>query len=76
MQQGEKFSFPKNKIRVLLLEGIHKAAGEAFRADGYEGELAGGGFLGLGAVLVCSPLVLTKSGSGGVQGHLLKGGAD
>lgn len=30
-------SFPKNKIKVLLLEGIHKAAADAFRADGYQG---------------------------------------
>jgi hypothetical protein len=35
---ADKFSFPKSKIRVLLLEGIHKAAGDAFRADGYQGE--------------------------------------
>ena len=30
-----KNSLDKNKIKILLLEGIHKSAVEAFRADGY-----------------------------------------
>lgn len=31
----KKFSLDKNKIRVLLLEGIHKSAVDAFKAEGY-----------------------------------------
>ncbi len=32
----KKLSFNKAKIHVLLLEGVHPSAVEAFRADGYE----------------------------------------
>jgi D-3-phosphoglycerate dehydrogenase / 2-oxoglutarate reductase len=32
-----KTSLDKNKIKILLLEGIHASAVEAFRADGYTG---------------------------------------
>jgi D-3-phosphoglycerate dehydrogenase / 2-oxoglutarate reductase len=32
---SEQYSFPKEKIKVLLLEGIHPAAEETFRAAGY-----------------------------------------
>jgi D-3-phosphoglycerate dehydrogenase len=31
----KKYSFPKEKIRILLLEGIHAAAGERFSQAGY-----------------------------------------
>ncbi|BBM83828.1 phosphoglycerate dehydrogenase [Candidatus Uabimicrobium amorphum] len=37
-----KFSFPKNKIKVLLLEGIHPDAAEKLRAEGYPVELISG----------------------------------
>ncbi len=30
-----KTSLDKNKIKILLLEGVHPSALEAFRADGY-----------------------------------------
>ena len=30
-----KTSFEKNKIKILLLEGVHSSAVDAFRADGY-----------------------------------------
>jgi D-3-phosphoglycerate dehydrogenase len=32
-----KLSFPKEKIKILLLEGIHPAAEESFRAADYPG---------------------------------------
>jgi len=32
---AQKYSLDKNKIKVLLLEGIHKSAGEFFTANGY-----------------------------------------
>ena len=31
----KKFSLDKNKIRILLLEGIHQSAVDAFKAEGY-----------------------------------------
>ena len=31
----EKLSLPKNKIKVLLLENIHKNAVELFKRNGY-----------------------------------------
>ena len=37
-----KFSFPKNKIKVLLLEGIHANAAEKLREEGYPVELLAG----------------------------------
>lgn len=33
------FSFPKNRIKVLLLEGIHQKAVDLMRGEGYEVEL-------------------------------------
>ena len=30
-------SFAKNKMKIVLLEGIHSSAVEAFKADGYTG---------------------------------------
>ena len=38
-----KTSFPKNKIRVLLLEGLHEAARDKFRAETYHVESLPGG---------------------------------
>jgi D-3-phosphoglycerate dehydrogenase / 2-oxoglutarate reductase len=34
-KSSEKLSFPKGKIRILLLEGIHQSAVEQFHAQGY-----------------------------------------
>ena len=34
----QQYSFPKDKIRILLLEGIHAAAGERFSQAGYSVE--------------------------------------
>ncbi len=36
---SKKLSFPKNKIKVLLVEGIHQQAADLFRAEGYQVEL-------------------------------------
>jgi D-3-phosphoglycerate dehydrogenase / 2-oxoglutarate reductase len=33
-----RFSYPRDKMRVLLLENIHAAAAERFRAEGYQVE--------------------------------------
>ena len=30
-----KTSLEKNKIKILMLEGVHQSAVEVFRADGY-----------------------------------------
>jgi D-3-phosphoglycerate dehydrogenase len=35
-------SFPKSEIKILLLEGIHPVAAEAFRAEGFQVEAARG----------------------------------
>lgn len=35
-------SYPKNRIKVLLLENIHPQAAELFRAEGYQVEVASG----------------------------------
>ena len=32
---GKKYSFDKDRIKVLLLEGIHKSATEFFNSRGY-----------------------------------------
>jgi D-3-phosphoglycerate dehydrogenase len=34
-ETGKKLSFPKEKIRILLLEGVHPAAAEHFGEEGY-----------------------------------------
>ena len=36
---SKKLSFPKNKIKVLLVEGIHQDAADKMRAEGYTVEL-------------------------------------
>jgi len=36
---GKRTSFPKEKIKILLLEGIHPAAAEQFAAAGYNAEI-------------------------------------
>ncbi len=38
-----KVSYPKNRIRVLLLENIHPKAAEAFKEEGYQVEVVKGG---------------------------------
>lgn len=35
----KKFSFPKQKMRILLLEGIHPVAADVFREAGYSAEI-------------------------------------
>jgi D-3-phosphoglycerate dehydrogenase len=37
-------SFPKNRIRVLLLENVHPSAQEVFRAEGFQVEACAGAF--------------------------------
>jgi D-3-phosphoglycerate dehydrogenase len=37
-----KYSFPKDKIKVLLLEGVHPAAAESFTEAGYSADLKAG----------------------------------
>ncbi len=36
--ETHQLSYPKNKIRVLLLENVHPRAGEIFREEGYQVE--------------------------------------
>ncbi len=31
----EKFSLPKDKIKILLLEGLHQSAVQSFKNQGY-----------------------------------------
>ena len=40
-QMAKKLSFPKKKIDILLLEGIHPVAREWFADAGYNAELSG-----------------------------------
>jgi D-3-phosphoglycerate dehydrogenase len=35
----KQYSYPKEKIRILLLEGIHPAAGDIFKESGYEARI-------------------------------------
>lgn len=38
MAERMKTSYPKNKIRVVLVEGVHPVAAEAFKAEGFQVE--------------------------------------
>ena len=40
---SKKLSFPKNKIKVLLVEGIHQAAADKMREEGFTVELIAAG---------------------------------
>jgi len=41
-QMPRALSYPKNRIKVLLLDDIHSGASEAFRAEGYQVEALSG----------------------------------